>query len=431
MKALNPSLSRRNFLRRTATVAGGVTVGLTLPRIRTGAAAASGAREGVRVGCIAVGNQGKPLMLQNHQNVIAVCDVDRLRMDAAKKEIEDRTGRSCAAYTDYRRLLENKEVDAVIIASPDHWHALQTVHACQSGKDVYVEKPLSLVVHEGRVMVDMARKHKRIVQTGSMQRSDDKFRLACELVRSGRIGKVHTVRVGLPAVNFSAELVPDGDPPPELNYDLWLGPAPWRPYNKNHVHYNFRFFWDYSGGQMTNWGAHHLDIAQWGLGMDESGPVEVEATAKFDPEKRYEVPTESLVTYRYANGVTVYCDQGPDRKMGTTFEGDKGTIYVNRGKLESTPADIITTPLGPNDVHLYVSKNHINNWYECMKSRKAPICDVEIGHRSATVCHLGSLAMRTGRKLSWDPKTEKLSGNDEAARMLMYEYRAPWKLPTS
>ncbi|MCL4176329.1 MAG: Gfo/Idh/MocA family oxidoreductase [Verrucomicrobia bacterium] len=430
MKHLNQSLSRRHFLRRTAAVAGGVTVGLGLPQIRV-RAAAGGVREGVRVGCIAVGNQGKPLMLQNHQNVVAVCDVDRLRMEAAKKEIEDRTGRACAAYTDYRRLLENREVDAVIIATPDHWHALQTVHACQAGKDVYVEKPLSLVVREGRIMVDVARGTKRIVQTGSMQRSDDKFRLACELVRSGRIGKVHTVRVGLPAVNFNVEPVPDSAPPPELDYDLWLGPAPWRPYNKNHVHYNFRFFWDYSGGQMTNWGAHHLDIAQWGLGMDESGPVEIEATAKFDAQKRYEVPGESLVTYRYANGVTVYCDQGPDRKMGTTFEGDQGTIYVNRGKLESDPADIITTPLGANDVRLYVSKNHIDDWYGCIKSRKLPICDVEIGHRSATVCHLGSLAMRTGHKLTWDPKTEKLSGNEAAARLLMYEYRAPWKLPAA
>jgi predicted dehydrogenase len=431
MKSFDLPISRRRFLRRTATAAGGITVGLSLPQIRLGAAVGTGVREGIRVGCIAVGNQGKPLMLQNHQNVIAVCDVDRDRMDAAKKEIEDRTGRSCAAYADYRRLLENKEVDAVIIATPDHWHALQTVHACQAGKDVYVEKPLSLVVHEGRVMVDHARQHKRIVQTGSMQRSDDKFRLACELVRSGRIGKVHTVRVGLPAVNFSAEPVPDSEPPAELDYDLWLGPAPWRPYNKNHVHYNFRFFWDYSGGQMTNWGAHHLDIAQWGLGMDDSGPVEVEATAEFDPRKRYEVPTESEITYRYANGVKVHCDQGPDRKMGTTFEGDQGTIYVNRGKLESTPAEIITAPLGSNDVRLYVSKNHIDDWYGCIKSRKLPICDVEIGHRSATVCHLGSLAMRTGRGLKWDPKTEKLSGNDEAAKMLMYDYRPPWKLPTA
>jgi hypothetical protein len=249
---------------------------------------------------------------------------------------------------------------------------------------------------EGRVMVDVAREN----QADRPDRQHATVRRQVPAgVRAGAIRAdwqgAHRAG-GIAGGEFQRRTGPDSEPPAELDYDLWLGPAPWRPYNKNHVHYNFRFFWDYSGGQMTNWGAHHLDIAQWGLGMDESGPVEVEATAKFDPQKRYEVPSESLVTYRYANGVTVYCDQGPDRKMGTTFEGDKGTIYVNRGKLESDPADIITTPLGANDVRLYVSKNHIDNWYECIKSRKLPICDVEIGHRSATVCHLGSLAMRTG-----------------------------------
>jgi predicted dehydrogenase len=368
-------------------------------------------------------------MLQNYHNVVAVCEVDRDRLAAAKKEIEDRTGRACAAYSDYRKLLENKELDAVIIATPDHWHALQTVHACQAGKDVYVEKPLSLVVREGRVMVQVARRTGRIVQTGSMQRSDDKFRLGCELVRSGRIGKVHTVRVGLPAVNFNVEPVPDGEPPAELDYDMWLGPAPWRPYNKNRVHYNFRFFWDYSGGQMTNWGAHHLDIAQWGLGMDNSGPVEIDGKAIFDEQQRYEVPKESEITYLYGAGVKVICGQGPGRKMGTEFIGEQGSIYVNRGKLESNPAEIIAQPLGEKDVHLYRSKNHLDDWYQCIKSRKLPICDVEIGHRSATVCHLGSLSMRLGRELRWDPAKEEIVGDAEAAGRLSYTYRAPWKLP--
>jgi predicted dehydrogenase len=383
------------------------------------------------VGVIAVGNQGKPLLLQNFRNVVAVCDVDSDRLAAAKKEIEDRTGRACASHGDHRRLLESKEVDAVIVAAPDHWHALMTIDACQAGKDVYVEKPLTLVVNEGRVMVKVARQTKRIVQTGSQQRSDDKFRLACELVRSGRIGKVKAVRVGLPAVNFNVEPVPDSAPPPELDYDRWLGPAPWRPYNKNRVHYNFRFFWDYSGGQMTNWGAHHIDIAQWGLGMDDSGPVEIEGTAKFDDRKIVEVPLESELTYRYANGVTMFVSQGPDRKMGTVFEGDKGSIYVNRGHLESTPAQIVSTPLGAGDVRLYESRNHLDNWYECIKSRELPICDVEIGHRSATVCHLGSLALRTGRKITWDPAKERVTAGEGVDRLLGYEYRAPWKLPAA
>jgi predicted dehydrogenase len=427
MKTLSThAVTRRRFLQTAAAV----SVGLTLPRVRGRAATiGEGVREGVRVGVIAVGNQGKPLMLQNFKNVVAVCDVDQERLAAARKEIVDRTGRECPAYTDYRKLLENRDVDAVIIATPDHWHALQTVHAIEAGKHVYVEKPLSLVLDEGRLMVETARKHKKIVQVGSMQRSDRRFRQACELVRSGRIGKVHTVRVGLPAVNYSAGVVPDSAPPPELDYELWLGPAPWHPYNKNRVHYNFRFFWDYSGGQMTNWGAHHLDIAQWGLDMDNSGPVEIQGKAVYDEKKEYEVFRETEIVYTYANGVNVYCSQGPNRKNGTQFEGDKGRIYVDRGKLESDPAGIVQEPLKDADVKLYHSDNHHTDWYQCIKSGQWPICDVEIGHRSAAVCHLGNIASRLGRKIRWDPVKEQIVGDAEAAQMQRYAYRAPWKLP--
>jgi len=427
MKTLLRSLNRRQFLRS----AGLVSAGLTLPWLRSRAATiGEGVREGIRVGCIGVGNQGKPLMLQNYKNVVSVCDVDSARLAAAQKEIVDRTGRECPAHADYRRLLDQTDVDAVMIATPDHWHALQTVQAIQSGKHVYVEKPLSLVMSEGRVMTSFARRDKKIVQTGSMQRSDTRFRLACELVRSGRVGKLHTVRVGLPAVNYSAGKVEDRDPPPELDYDLWLGPAPYRPYNKNRVHYNFRFFWEYSGGQMTNWGAHHLDVAQWGLGMDESGPVTVEGQAEFDSNMEYDVFKEAEIVYTYANGVRVLCSQGPNRKNGIEFEGDQGKIYVNRGKLESNPSELIDQPLKDTDVHLYRSDNHHSNWYECIKSGRLPICDVEIGHRSATVCHLGNIAARLGRKIQWDATKEKILGDAEAAENLSYTYRAPWRLPT-
>jgi predicted dehydrogenase len=212
-----------------------------------------------------------------------------------------------------------------------------------------------------------------------------------------------------------------------LNYDLWLGPAPWRPYNKQRVHYYFRFFWDYSGGQMTNWGAHHLDIAQWGLGMDGSGPVAIEASATFDPEKRYEVPQAFKITYKYANGVTVICES-PSKKTGTQFEGDQGMIYVNRGVLESTPeelADEARRKIGQSPK----VKNHHQNWIECLKSRQLPICDVAIGHRSATVCHLGNIAVRTGKKLQWDPAKEQILGDAELAKWVSKPYRAPWQLP--
>lgn len=420
-------LNRRAFLQRTGVA---TAAALAFPHVASRAAEiGAGVRAGVRVGVIGTGGRGSDLMRSTVANVVAVCDVDQTHLARAAAEVEKRTGRKPAQYRDYRKLLESREVDAVIIGTPDHWHALVACDACQADKDVYCEKPLTLTIREGRIMTQVARSTRRILQTGSQQRSDDKFRLGCEVVRNGRIGKVHTVRVGLTYVNFNPTVVPDSEPPAELDYDLWLGPAPWRPYNKNRVHYNFRFFWDYSGGQMTNWGAHHLDIAQWGLGADDSGPVEIEATAKFDPEKRFEVPVESEITYRYAGGTTLLCSQGPNRKTGTTFEGDKGWVHVNRGNIEASDEDIIMDPLPANATRLYVSKDHMDNWYECIKSRKLPICDAEIGHRTSTVCHLGSLAMRMGRKLKWDPVKEEFPGDVEANARRHYEYRSPWKLP--
>jgi len=417
-------VNRRNFIKISGLT---LSAGIFLPQILTRSAFGAEGTEGIRIGVIGVGNQGRMHLLRNAKNVVAVCEVDKLRLADSKKQIEDRTGRTPALYSDYRKMLDDKNVDAVLIATPDHWHALQTIHACQAGKDVYVEKPLSLVILEGRLMVKAARKYNRIVQTGSQQRSDDKFRLACELVRSGKIGKLKTIKVGLPGVNFNEKPVPDSEPPAELDYDMWLGPAPYRPYNKNRVHYNFRFFWDYSGGQLTNWGAHHLDIAQWGMGTDDTGPVEIEGEARFNKDNLYEVPEWFSLKYKYANGVTVIC--GQSERSGTTFIGEKGEIYVNRGVLESNPPEIIKTELGPNDVHLYVSKDHHKNWYECILSRKLPIADVEIGHRSATVCHLGNIAIRTKRKIIWDPLSEEIVGDPEASKLMSYVYRKPWELP--
>jgi len=419
-------ISRRGFLIGSGAAAGALALPTIITSEALGAEGVAPASERIRIGCIGVGNQGLPNMNHHLKNVVAVCDVDRNRLMAAKAKVEAATGGSCEAYTDYRKLLENKAVDAVVITTPDHWHALQTIHACEAGKDVYCEKPLTLRVREGQAMVRAARRHNRIVQTGSQQRSDAKFRLACELVRNGRLGKIHTVKVGIAKNNFKGPAVADSTPPPELDYDLWLGPAPLKPYNEKHVHYNFRFFWDYSGGQMTNWGAHHLDIAQWALGMDESGPVSIEGQAKYTPEAPYEVPDWQSITYRYANGVTVLCSQ--DFKMGTLFEGDKGSLFITRGKIEATPAEILTEPLKETDVRLYASSNHAANWLECIKTRKLPICDVAIGHRSATVCHLGNIAIRSGRKVTWDPEKEEIVGDSEQAAMLIYPYRAPWKL---
>ena len=343
----------------------------------------------------------------------------------------DAVGKPCATFSDYRKLLDRKDIDAVVVTTPDHWHAPITIHAVQAGKDVYCEKPLSLTVVEGRKMVEAARKYEKIVQTGSQQRSDPKerFRLACELVRSGKVGKLKEVLVGIPAVNFKGPPVPDSDPPAVLDYDFWLGPAPKKPYNEKHVHYNFRFFWDYSGGQTTNFGAHHLDIAQWALDMDNSGPIAIDGKAQYHAENWYEVPQTMRITLTYANGVNVILGQGQkDIPQGCTFVGSDGEIFVDRGKITSKPEEIVHEKLGSSDVHLYVSKNHHQNFLDCVKSRKRPICDVEIGHRSATVCHLANIVARLGRKVRWDPSTEQIVGDEQAAAMLARPHRSPYTI---
>lgn len=411
-------LSRRTFL---AASAGALAVPYFVPK------SAFGANDKVVTGHIGLGGQGTGNM-GGYADIAAVCDVDKLRLEKVVKGIEEK-GKKVEGFGDYRKLLERKDIDAVVISTPDHWHAKTTIDACLAGKDVYCEKPLSLTIAEGRRMVDVARKQNRIVQTGSQQRSDVRFRTACELVRSGKIGKLEKVLVGIPGSNFKGPPVPDSDPPAELDYDFWLGPAPQRAYNKLRVHYNFRFFWDYSGGQMTNFGAHHIDIAQWGMDMDNSGPLEIEGKAEFHPEKWYEVTNTCRLNYKYANGATMIVGQGQkDIPGGVTFVGSSGTIFVDRGKITSTPEEIAKTPLEDKDVHLYDSRSHRQNFIDCIKSRKLPICDVEIGHRSATACHLGNIAARLGRKITWDPAAEKMVGDDEAQAMTSRAYRAPWTL---
>jgi predicted dehydrogenase len=426
-------VSRRAFLRTSRNTLVGVSVGAALPSIflnHTRAQSGTNPSDFIRLGFIGVGKQGTGNLSAFMNNAVAVCDVDQTHLAAAKKKVESAVpGRACATYSDYQKVLAAPDIDAVVISTPDHWHTLPAIHACQAGKDVYCEKPLTLSIGEGIALVKAVRDHKRILQTGSQQRSETKFRHGCELVRDGYIGKIKEVMVGLPGVNWlAAPPVPDSAPPAELDYNFWLGPAPQRPYNEQHVHYYFRFFWDYSGGQMTNWGAHHLDIAQWGLGMDDSGPVTIQGSAKYDPQKRFETPVSFKATYTYANGVKVTCES-PAKITGTTFIGSKGQIRVNRGVLESEPEDLASAQLKDTDPRLYVSNEHHKNWLDCIKSRKLPICDVEIGHRSATVCHLGNIAIRTGKKIKWDPVKQQIVGNSELAGWVNRPYRAPWKLP--
>ncbi|MDX2037713.1 MAG: Gfo/Idh/MocA family oxidoreductase [Isosphaeraceae bacterium] len=419
----SPSTTRRRFLQAAGALGLG---GWTAAR----GFAADPPSEKIRLGFIGVGNQGtnnlKAFLGKKGAVVVAVCDVDSERLGKAKAAVEAKQGGRCSAFADYRSLLDSTEVDAVVITTPDHWHALPTIDACRAGKDVYCEKPLTLFIDEGKAMIAAARKHERIVQTGSQQRSDDRFRLAAELVRSGVLGKIKTVKIGLPGVNFSGPAVPDGTPPAVLDYETWLGPAPKKPYNEKHVHYNFRFFWDYSGGQQTNFGAHHYDIAQWALGRDASGPVSISGTATYHDKGWFEVPAKFEVVYRYDDGVEMIGGQG--YPGGVTFVGEKGTLFVDRKKITADPAEILRVE---PTVRLEASKDHHVNWLDCIRSRKTPIADIAIGHRSASVCHLGNIAIRAGRPIRWDPAAEAIVDDTEAQAMLARPYRAPWKLPTA
>ena len=392
----------------------------------------------IGMGTMARGHLGFHLGQPDVQ-VLAVCDVDTTRREAAKKTVETKYGeqmksgqyKGCAAYTDFRELLARKDIDAVVIATPDHWHTIPAVEACRAGKDVYCEKPLTLTIREAKLLIDVVRKTDRVFQVGSQQRSDREFRTACEMVRSGRIGKLQAVYDNVGVSSRACDL-PEDKMEPGLDWDRWLGPAPMRPYSKvlspRGVHTNFpdwRNYREYSGGMMTDWGAHHFDIAQWGLGMDESGPVEI--IPPTDPNASHGLK------YIYANGVPMIHTDKDDRGKrvdGVLFVGTAGRIQVNRGKLSSDPAGIIKEPIGEKDVHLYKSPGHQSDWLECIKTRKRPICDVEVGARSVTVCHLGNIAYWTREKFKWDPKAWKfVDASATVEKWLDRDRRDPWQLP--
>jgi predicted dehydrogenase len=385
---------------------------------------------------IGVGNQGGPKNNMKYflKNIVALCDLDKNYLTEASDFLQKQANLSAMMTDDYRRLLDAKDIDAVVVTVPDQWHATMTIEACKAGKDVYCEKPLTLVINEGKPMIEAARKHGRVVQTGTMQRSGQEFKLAVELLKNGIVGKIRAVNVTLPSPNWIARAgkpVPDSTPPEGCDYNRWLGPAPMRPYNINRLHYLFRFFWDYSGGQQTNFGAHHLDIAQWGLGMDESGPVSVEGSGVYHPDGWYETPDTTEIKYTYANGVTMTCRQKLDTKntdQGTEFIGDKGSLFVYRGGIVTNPKELLKDVEMPKIISSNANISHVNNFFDCVKSRKTPAADISIGHRSATVCHLGNIAIRTKKKITWDPKSETIVGDSEASKWLTKEYRKPWSL---
>ncbi len=430
------NMDRRYFLKMAAAGA------LAGPLFTTGCAtqAKRGRRpapsERVVMGAIGLGwqggdNLGKFLSFNDVQ-VVAVCDVDANHL-AKVKETVDRTyeNTDCAAYTHFEELLARKDLDAVSIALPDHWHAIPAIAAANAGLDIYGEKPISHVFAEGRAMVNAVEKNQRIWQTGSWQRSVADFHKAAELVRNGRIGRVKYCEVGLfggyddyAGTKDQTAYCP---PPPELEYDRWLGPAPEHPYCPARIHKNWRWVMAYGGGRIMDWVGHHLDIAHWGLGLDRTGPVSVEGTGVIpEPGGVWDAPTEYDCVATYEDGLQIRISS--KFPGGAKWYGEHGWIYVDRGTLKAEPASLLNETIGDSEIHLYKSRNHYRNFIDCVKTRQETITPAEVAHRSATVGHLCNIALYTGRKIRWNPEKEQILNDSEAAAMLSPNYRAPWKL---
>jgi predicted dehydrogenase len=428
-------VSRRDFLK------GGAAFLLGAPYVIPSLAGAAKRRVSpsnrIVMGTIGTGGQGTGdmgnFMWSNTVQMVAVCDVDRKNREDAQKKVEkhyseNKPGgpwKGCAAYNDFRELLAREDIDAVIIATPDHWHVPIAIAAARAGKDIYCEKPISLTIGEGRALCDVMKRTGRVLQTGSQQRSDGRFRQACELARNGRLGRLHTITTHLPGGTETGpqpvQPVPDG-----FDYDMWLGPAPWAPYTEKRCHWNFRWIYDYSGGEPTDWGAHHNDIAQWGNGTELTGPVEIDGKGVFPEKGLWNAPLSFRIEYRYANGVRLVCENGDPQTV--MFDGDKGWVKVSREEIRAEPESLLREKIGPDEIRLYRSKDHTENFLDCVKSRKETVAPPEIAHRSATVCHLGNISMRLGRKLAWDPDRERFVNDPEADRMINRAMRAPWTL---
>ncbi|MGQ9808197.1 MAG: Gfo/Idh/MocA family protein [Armatimonadota bacterium] len=413
-------LTRRSLLKAGAALA----LPAIIPARALGQEDKVAASERITLGFIGVGGMGGAHLggfLRNPRvDVIAVCDVYEPHLRNAR----ERVGERCLAYKDFRHLLLRRDIDAVVISTPDHWHTLICIRAAEAGKDIYCEKPLTYSIGEGKPLIEAVRRYGRVFQVGSQQRSDRNFRFACELVRNGKIGKLHTVRTGFgrgpeggdPAITA---------PPDGLDWDFYVGPAPMTPFQKGRFGFDFRWFTEYSGGILTDWGAHHNDIAQWGTGYDGSGPVEVEGTGAFPATGAFDTVRDYNVTFTYPNGVKLICS---NQHNGVLFQGTQGEVAVNRGFLDASPKDLLEWRPGPGDIRLYESPGHHNDWLDCIRTRRRPICDVEIGVSSVNICHLANIAIRLGRKLRYDPVQMRILDTPEAESLLFRPYRAPWSL---
>ena len=423
-------MNRRLFIKNSALSAAALTI---LPRRVLGGTGYTAPSDEINLGLIGCGAQGRGLASNfiRHASVIAASDCESIRLGKLQAQVERETEKSKGKafkgfkqYADYRELLANKDIDAVIIATPDHWHAIQTIEACRAGKDVFVEKPMSHSIAEGRAMANAVKKYSRVLQVGNMQRSWRSFRHACELVRNGYIGEIREVKVavGPPPVAYN---LPEQPLPKTLNWEQWIGPAPMNPFNDELIFMerggfpNWRNYREYGGGMVADWGAHMFDIAQWALGMDDAGPVEF-----LPPDVSKRIP----LTMRYANGVVMTHEYGIRKKDGNSvrFIGADGVIDISRSFLDTIPSKLQEQLIGENEIHLYHSDDHYFDFLNAMKTRKQPISTVEIGHRTASVCHIVNLCYEFGRPLIWNPEKEEFFTDSEAnsrrANMLRKNY---------
>ena len=418
-----PAVTRRSFLSRAA---GALAAPYVLTSQALGAGGKAPASDRIVAGAIGIGGRGGALLTMNNDprcTIAAVCDVHGANLAKGKRAM----GSKCAAYVDFRRIIERRDLDAVTIGTPDHWHAPMTILACESGKDVYCEKPLCRALGEGRRMVEAARRHGRVVQMGTQYRSQAHMRQACEWVRNGRLGKVHMVRLWH-RPNPREPITPGGTVPAGLDWDLWLGPAPWAAYHPKRCLFNFRFWVDYGGGFIADNGAHMFGVVCWAMGLDRTGPTTVEATGTEASDNLYDVPVEMTVRYEFADPPFVLTwTQKPGVGLNMQFVGTEGTLNgFFRPSLTQGSPDL--SPTRPNEVRLYESDDHIGNWFNCVRTRRRPACDVATGHRITSLPHLGNIAYRVGRKIRWDPVAERILGDGEASRLLDEPYREPWRM---
>ncbi len=427
---------RRHFLKTAAALVAASSVPQWyLKQFARAAPAPSAADDQPTVALIGCGGRGRgdAQNASRFGRIVALCDVDEKHVAEARK-----LWPGAETFKDFRRVMDRQDIQVIVCGTVDHWHTLVSLAAMRSKKDVYCEKPLTLTIDEGKRIVKAVRDTSRILQTGSQQRSDKIFRLACELVRNGRIGKPQHVSVWLPRGRREGPFA-KATPPASFDWNLWLGPTPEVDYVPERTHITFRYWWDYSGGTMTDWGAHHNDIVLWGLGLDRSGPVSVEAKPAVEMiPGGFTAMSDYTVNYTYANGITHTCHttsangwnggviDPKGQQHGVKFEGSAGWIWVTRGKIEASDPELLTTPLPSNATRLHASDDHMGNFFDSVRSRKPPICEAEIGHRSATLCHLGVIALRLGRNLKWNPQAEQFVDDAEATLWLSREMRKPW-----